>query len=182
MSSPEAMAAPANLVAPASAARGKRKLLLVAAALLIALGGGVTATMTGLLPVDGSTEDPAKHLPQLLLAPDAAPGQPRYVTSYLRLDGAFTTNLAGSPRFVQVELGVSTRYDGRVLEAVKAHELPIRSAVLGVLAASPEEAVTTPQGRAQLQARLRAAINQELVRNTGFGGIEGVHFAGLVVQ
>jgi flagellar FliL protein len=149
---------------------------------LALVAGGVAAAMTGLLPFGGGKDDPEKHLPQLVLAPDAGAGQPRYVTSYLRLDGAFTTNLAGSPRFVQVELGVSTRYDQRVLDAVKTHELPIRSAVLGVLAASPEEAVTTPQGRTRLQLRLRNAINQELVRHTGFGGIEGVHFAGLVVQ
>lgn len=182
MSSPEAAAATAAEAAPARPPRRRRKLLIAGGLLLVAVAGGVGAAMTGLLPTGGGTEDPARHQPQLVLAKDAAPGQPRYVTSYLRLDGPFTTNLAGSPRFVQVELGVSTRYDSRVLDAVKAHELAIRSVVLGVLAASPEEAVTTPQGRARLQLRLRDAINRELVARTGFGGIEGVHFLGLVVQ
>jgi flagellar FliL protein len=159
--------------------RGRRRLLLLAGLPLLAAAAGAGAWFAGLLH---SEPDPDAHKPQLVLAKDAAPGQPRYVTSYLKLEGAFTTNLAGSPRFVQVELGVSTRYDSRVLDAVRAHELAIRSAVLQVLAASPEEAVTTPQGRLELQKRLAAAINAELERRAGFGGIEGVHFAGLVVQ
>lgn len=187
MSSPDATATAGAATTSADAAaappaRRRRKLLLIGIPLVALIAGAAAAAMTGLIPLGDDADDPARHLPQLVLVPDAAPGQPRYVTSYLRLDGAFTTNLAGSPRFVQVEIGVSTRYDSRVLDAVRTHELPIRSAVLGVLASSPEEAVTTPQGRARLQLRLRTAMNEELVRLTGFGGIEGVHFTGLVVQ
>jgi flagellar FliL protein len=177
----EAGAAAAEAGAAAATGRGRRRRRLLLMALpVLAGGGGAGLWFSGLLKP--AAPDPDAHRPQLVKAKDAGPGQPRYVTSYLRLEGPFTTNLAGSSRFVQVELGVSTRYDARVFEAVRAHELAVRSAVLGVLASSPEAAVTTPEGRAALQQRLVAAINAELERRAGFGGIEGVHFIGLVVQ
>lgn len=179
-------AAEAEGAEPASAKkpRGKRKLLLLLAVpLLVGAGAGGWAMASGKLPfVSGAAEDPSANLPKLVPAEGRGAGGPRYQTSYAKLEGAFTSNLRNSGRFVQVELGVATRYDERVLDAVATHELPVRSAVLTVLARQPEEGVTTEAGRARLQQELRVAINKVLEEQTGFGGIERVYFSGLVVQ
>ena len=65
---------------------------------------------------------------------------------------------------------------------VKKHELAIRSELLAVLADTPEEDVSSIPGKARLQKRLTAAINQVLTRTEGFGGVDAVYFKTLVVQ
>ena len=178
MSTPEVALA----VTPARKSRFRKPLVLGAALGVAVAVGGFAAWSAGLLPALGGGAGADEHTPKLQLAEASSPAQPRYVTSYHRLDGAFTTNLAASPRFVQVELGVATRYDARVIERVGRHELPIRSAVLAILAQTPEAAVATPAGRLALQRRLRDAINAVLVDKEGFGGVDDVYFAGLIVQ
>lgn len=170
----------------AVAAPGKKSLLkkplVLAAAGLAMAGGGFTAYSAGLLPLGAAEPKAGEHTPQLAFEEGSTPAHPRYVTSYHKLEGAFTTNLAHSPRFVQIELGVATRYDARVVERVRKHELPIRSAVLAVLAQTPEESIGTEAGRKALQRRLRGAVNGVLTEKEGFGGVDDVYFAGLVVQ
>ncbi len=65
---------------------------------------------------------------------------------------------------------------------LKKHELAIRSAVLVVLADTPEEDVFTPEGKERLQKRLTAAINQVLTDTEGFGGVDKVYFKSFLVQ
>ena len=179
MSTPEKPDAPDAGSAPSKRKPMKRLLLVVP---LLAIGaGGAYAYTAGLLPLGGKTQDVAPA-PRPVLEPGSTAAHPRYKTSYYKIDGAFTTNLAGSSRFVQVEIGVATIYDATVLARVQTHELPIRSAVLGVLAQQSEDAVATPGGRAALQTQLRSAINHVLIDKEGFGGITDVYLTGLVVQ
>lgn len=188
MSSPSATATATATTGAATAAadapkkKSKKPLMLgIVVGALAAGGGGYYAMSSGLLGGDDKPKvDP--HTPVLELEEGSDAEHPRYKTSYYKLDGAFTTNLQNSPRFVQLELGVATRYDARVIERVKTHDLPIRSAVLGILAQTPEEAVATPAGRAALQRQLKAAVNAVLMQKEGFGGVDDVYFAGLVVQ
>lgn len=183
MSTPDAEGSPAAAGADGKKGRGKRKLLLLVAVPLLAVGAaGGWAFASGSLPFPGASGASAPDQPKLVPADDAQAGGPRYKTSYAALSGPFTSNLHNSSRFVQVELGVATRYDERVLQAVAEHELPLRSAVLMVLARQTEERVTTDPGRARLQEELRAAINRVLEEQTGFGGIDRVYFSGLIVQ
>lgn len=115
-------------------------------------------------------------------APVYGEGGSKYRTAYYSFEESFTSNLADSPGLIQVELAVSTRRDGRVLQWVKNHELAIRSAILAQLAATTEAEVYDVEGKKRLGERLTRAVNGVLEENEGFGGIDAVHFRGFLVQ
>lgn len=115
-------------------------------------------------------------------APVYGEGGSKYRTAYYSFSDSFTSNLADSPGLVQVELAVSTRHDGRVLQWVRNHELAIRSAILAQLAATTEAEVYDVAGKEKLAKRLTKAVNDVLEENEGFGGVEAVHFRGFLVQ
>ena len=109
-------------------------------------------------------------------------GGSEYRTSYYSFADDFTSNLKNSDALVQVSLAASTHRDGRVLMWSKKHELAIRSAMLTVLADTPEEDVFTLEGKNRLQKRLTGAMNDVLVKNEGFGGIDNVFFKSFIIQ
>ena len=115
-------------------------------------------------------------------APVYGEGGSKYRTVYYSFEESFTSNLADSAGMIQVELAVSTRRDGRVLQWVKNHELAIRSAILAQLAATTEAEVYDVEGKKRLGERLTNAVNAVLEDNEGFGGIDAVHFRGFLVQ
>jgi flagellar protein FliL len=65
---------------------------------------------------------------------------------------------------------------------VKRADMPVRSAVLEVLADSSANALATPDGKEQLRNRLRDAINKVLKEDEGFGGIASVYFTSFIIQ
>ena len=109
-------------------------------------------------------------------------GGTEYKTSYFVFSDEFTSNLKNSDGLVQLSLACSTRRDGRVLMWLKKHELAVRSAMLTVLADTPEEDIGTVEGKEKLQKRLTAAINQVLTKEEGFGGVDEVYFKSFIVQ
>ncbi len=109
-------------------------------------------------------------------------GGSEYRTAYYNFTDEFTSNLMNSQALVQVSLAASTRRDGRVLQWMKKHELAIRSALLAVLAETPEEEVYSIAGKERLQKRLTAAINKVLTGTEGFGGVDAVYFKSFLVQ
>jgi flagellar FliL protein len=109
-------------------------------------------------------------------------GGSEYRTSYYSFAEEFTSNLRNSEALVQISLAASTRRDGRVLMWMKKHELAIRSALLVVLADTPEEEVFTPEGKERVQKRMTAAINKVLTETEGFGGVDAVYFKTFLVQ
>ena len=115
-------------------------------------------------------------------APVYGEGGSKYRTAYYSFTESFTSNLADSPGLIQVELAVSTRRDGRVLQWVKTHGLAIRSAIIAQLAATTEAEAYDVEGKKKLAQRLAKAVNQVLEENEGFGGIDAVHFKGFLVQ
>lgn len=157
-------------------------LLIGGPVLLIGMfAGGLFAARAGLVP--GIAAAPAApNGPQLQYEEEPGPNGPKLKTSYFRIQGTFTTNMRASERLVQLELGVSTNYDERVIQAVERHDLPIRSAVLGVLALQEEATLSSPQGRSALQRQLKDAVNRVLSEKEGFGGIADVYFASLIIQ
>jgi flagellar FliL protein len=112
-----------------------------------------------------------------------APANPaQYQASYFQIQMPFTSNMADSDSFAQISVAVSTYYDGRVIEAMKTHEMAIRSAVLMMLAEQSQLALATPQGKEALQAELKKIINAVLKQKTGYGGVDNVYFTNFVIQ
>lgn len=172
--------------------------IVIGAVLLLAIGAGGTygAFAAGLI---GSQDSGEPDYPEFVRKGESDPyqsgdadkdagtvvygeGGSEYRTAYFSFDDSFTSNLADSAGLIQVELAVSTRRDGRVLQWVKVHELAIRSAVLAQLAATSETEIYSVEGKEDLSQRLTDAINAVLEENEGFGGVEAVHFKGILVQ
>ena len=105
-----------------------------------------------------------------------------YKTLYFQMPGNMTTNLKGSRRFLQVEIGISTRYDEEVIKNVEAHQTALKAGVLGVLSDFSEEDVKGRIGRDAVANAIKEMINTKLKELEGFGGVEGVHLTGFVMQ
>lgn len=180
-------------------AKGTSKLILAigAVALLAAGGGGAYAMMAGgMIAADHAEED---NTPRLIRKGDADPysisapedtdtaavhgdGGSEYRTAYYSFADQFTSNLKGSDGLVQLSLAASTQRDGRVLMWMRQHELAIRSAILTVLADTSEPQMLSVEGKQALRKRLTGAINEELTRQEGFGGVDQVYFRTFIVQ
>jgi flagellar FliL protein len=178
--------------------KGKGKKLIVAGGAVLLLGGGGAgaAAYAGIGPFGHHGPSGPDH-PHLVARSgtseadiaryetptgDGRVDPAKFQASYYPLHDNFTSNLAGSGQFVQLGLGVSTYYDSRVLDAVKLHEMAVRSAVLLTLTNQNPAILSTPQGKEQLKDQLRKAINDVLERKEGFGGIDDVYFTSLVIQ
>lgn len=173
--------------------------ILLAAVLVIGIGaGGVYAAFAAGV-FSGAAEKTGPDEPKLVLKGESDPfaaaseetekvmpsygeGGSKYRTAYYSFEEGFTTNLADAPGLIQVEIAVSTRRDGRVLQWVKMHELAIRSAILAQLATTTQAEAYEVEGKKRLAKRLTDSINQVLEANEGFGGIDAVHFRGFIVQ
>ena len=112
----------------------------------------------------------------------ATPEQEVFETIYHEFAGTFTTNLAGSRKMLQLGIGVSTQYDDTVMMNVDAHQLALRSIILGVISDFSEDQVRGGEGRELLADALRDAINAKLEELENFGGVEDVHFTSFVLQ
>ena len=105
-----------------------------------------------------------------------------YHATYFQIPTPFTSNMADTDSFMQVAIAISTYYDSRVIEALKTHEMALRSAILLALAQEAEVNLATPQGKAALQKKLTKLINQTLKEKTGYGGVDNVYFTNFVIQ
>ncbi|SPF80086.1 flagellar basal body-associated FliL family protein [Pseudoprimorskyibacter insulae] len=110
------------------------------------------------------------------------PETPMFTTSYYEFPDPLTTNLAGSTRFIQLGVGLSTQYDESIITNVETHAMAIRSDMLAVISGFSEAEVTGKEGRDRLSEALKNAVNDRLVSLEGFGGIEDVFFPSFVMQ
>src|SRR5690349_20501978 len=135
-----ATAAPAADQPAPKKKRGKKGLIMILGALILAgagAGGGIFLASSGLIGGGKAEEAPQKELPKLLpkgSKPKAEEGEggghgggesaegPKYESSYFQLEKEFTSNLKDSSHLIQVGLAVSTPYDEKVTEHLKAHE------------------------------------------------------------
>ena len=189
--------------APGKKGKGLLVKLLIGLVLIGAGGGGTfMAVEAGMLGGKAGPAKPAeKDEPKLVRKGEDDPYAPKsetkggepalevegeggseFKTSYFNFTDDFTSNLKNSTALVQISLACSTRRDGRVLIWLKKHELAIRSAVLVVLADTPEEEVLTPEGKQRLAQRLTGTINKVLTDTEGFGGVDRVYFKSFLVQ
>ena len=178
--------------------KGKgKKLIIIGGALLLLGGGGAGAALFAMGMVGGQQGPKQPERPQLVprdgvseydaakyFSPtgDKKVDPAKFVASYYPLEDKFTANLSEGDGFVQIEIGVSTYYDEKVLEAVQLHELPIRSAVIETLTSRGSLALTAPGGKTRLRAELRKAVNDVLKQKEGFGGIDDVYFTTFILQ
>lgn len=109
-------------------------------------------------------------------------GGTKYRTAYYSFAEEFTSNLSESEGLIQVSLAASTRRDGRVLMWLDEHQLALRSRILVELADTPEDEILSSEGKQRLQKRLTAAVNEVLVEQEGFGGVDNVYFRTFIVQ
>lgn len=175
------------------------KLLMGVGLLAVGGGGAFGAMQAGL--IGGGEHEKEDNSPKLVRKGDEDPFAPptkekegegmaevhgdggsEYRTSYYVFSEDFTSNLSNSDALLQVSLACSTRRDGRVLIWLKKHELAIRSAMLAVIADTPELDVQSVEGKTRLQKRLTKAINDVLVQAEGFGGVDAVYFKSFIVQ
>jgi flagellar FliL protein len=176
-----------------------KKILIFGGAgfVLVALGLGV-----GYLVFGSAQPDPSEQIEEIIerkmqekadadAASDNAtpqrqakdtPEEEVFETIYHEFVGTFTTNLQGSRKMLQIGVGVSTQYDDTVMMNVEAHQLALRSVILGVISNFSEEDIRGQAGRDGLSAALRDGINEKLVALEGFGGVEEVHFTSFVLQ
>ena len=77
---------------------------------------------------------------------------------------------------------MSTQYDDAVMGNVEAHQLALRSEILGTMSEFSEDAIQGKSGRDDLANALKVALNSELEELEGFGGIEHVHFTSFMLQ
>ena len=101
---------------------------------------------------------------------------------YYPLAQPFTTNLRGSPQFVQASLALSTRSGESAIEVFKTHETALRSAILMAMADQPAEAVSDSVGKLKLARLLAAAVNATLKDQAETVRVDKVYFTALVVQ
>jgi flagellar FliL protein len=85
---------------------------------------------------------------------------------------------------IQLKVAVMTVYDEeeQIIERVKLHDYPIRSAFLQVLSEQTEEMMLQPEFRESLALRLKNTINEVLTEIEGSGGVEAVYFTEFLIQ
>lgn len=105
-----------------------------------------------------------------------------YQVTYFQIPMPFTSNMADSESFAQISIAVSTYYDNRVIQAVQAHEMAIRSAILMMLAQEAQADLATPEGKERLQGKILKKVNETLKAKTGYSGVDNVYFTNFVIQ
>lgn len=171
------------------AAARKKKLMLLAivgVVLLLVAGGG---TWLALRLLSGDKTPPAET--KVEAAAPAAPEKdeknaqkPAHKQAmYEVLDPAFLANyqVAGRSHYLQVSLAVMARDQGAI-DAVSAHMPLLRNRIVILLSGEVFEQLQTDEGRAQLQQKLLAALQEILKKETGKPQIEQIFFINFVMQ
>lgn len=150
-------------------------------------GGGAVAEAGG-GEGGGKKEATVPHVETSFKIPKGGIDLPRpkrvaeYQPTYFQMPAPYTSNLADTDSLVQIAMAISTYYDARVTDALKTHELAIRSAILMLLSQESAVELSTPQGKVALQGRLTALINKILREKTGYSGVDNVYFTNFIIQ
>ena len=191
-----AIDAPADAgAAPKKKKGGKKKKLILLLLVVLLGGGGGYYAMYGLPGSHSAAAEAHADEPQLVVrdgvtaSPEARArarqGRPDprvFKTTYIPLEGNFTSNLRGGDNFVQIGLGLSTFYDDHVKDAVERNMMAIRSAIILTISEADPVEITTLSGKEALKNALKDAINRVLTNREGFGGIDDVYFTSFVTQ
>ena len=83
---------------------------------------------------------------------------------------------------MQIEIGVSTKYDYEILTNVENNLASLRGDILAALSDYTEEMLEGREARKLLVSDLRDVINRRLEELEGFGRIEEVHLTSYMMQ
>lgn len=112
----------------------------------------------------------------------AVPSTEKFAATYKPIERDFTINIPNSRKFVQFKVAYKTFYGDTIVERVTKHQIAIEAAILTSASQFGEEEMVSLEGRAHLAESLRNAMNDVLIRNENFGGIEEVMFTHFVFQ
>ncbi len=112
----------------------------------------------------------------------AVPSAEKFAATYKPIERDFTINIPNSRKFVQFKVAYKTFYGDTIVERVTKHQIAIEAAILTSASQFGEEEMVSLEGRAHLAESLRNAMNDVLIRNENFGGIEEVMFTHFVFQ
>jgi flagellar FliL protein len=182
-------------------------LVLVAAGALALIGGSVGATLyfTGFFspkPVEAAKQEGEEHGGEHAegegddsgeeAGPEAGGGEAKdsaevpeaekFAATYKPIERDFTMNVPNSKKFVQFKVAYKTFYGDKIVERVVKHQIAIEAAMLTAAAQFSEEELVSLEGRTRVAGALRDAMNDVLIRNEDFGGIEEVMFTHFVFQ
>ena len=204
---PDAAAAPGGDDAPSK----KSKLLffvMLAAGAIALIGGSVGATlfMTGFFsapPVEvkgdekhGDEHGDEKSGEETAGGEEASgeagggegkpsaevPESEKFTATYKPIERDFTLNVPNSRKFVQFKLAYKTFYGEKIVERVTKHQIAIEAAIIATAGQFGEEEMTSLEGRVKLVEGVRDAMNDVLIRNEDFGGVDEVMLTHFVFQ
>jgi flagellar FliL protein len=110
------------------------------------------------------------------------PKNEKFSATYKAIERDFTLNVPNSRKFVQFKVAYKTFFGERIVERVTKHLIAVEAAIISAAGQFSEEEMTSPDGRVRLAVALRDAMNDVLIRNEDFGGIEEVMFTSFVFQ
>lgn len=153
--------------------KSRKPLVIIAAVLVLAVGGGAAWFVLG-GKGDGKDAEAAA----------AAPGSIPAQAQYFALEPVFVVNLAsadGSSRYLQAEVQLMTR-DPLAVAAIESHAPAIRARLLMLFSQQSADGLLSRQGKEKLQAAALAEVRKLLVEETGKPAAEALLFTSFVMQ
>jgi len=127
---------------------------------------------------DGEGEEGGPPAPVALETPELK----KFKKSYLELEKNFVSNVKNSRKVIQVQIGVMTHYDEKVITNIETHEVALRHRILNAMGQVTEDDVLDPDFRKNLSDIIKLEMNSLLEEYEDFGGIEEVFFTDFVMQ
>lgn len=122
--------------------------------------------------VPGGTDKDAAEVPE----------KEKFEATYKPIERDFTVNVPNSKKFAQFRVAYKTFYGTEIVDRVTKHQIAVEAAIFNTAGQFGEEEMVAVEGRARMATALRDAMNDVLIRNEDFGGIEEVMFTAFVFQ
>lgn len=139
-------------------------LILIVLAVLLAGGGGAAWYFT-----QGNSAHPAKE------------EKPKIVPPVFEKLDAFTVNLAGAERYLQVEMSLKIS-DAKVSEEIKLRMPEIRDSILRLLSSKQAEELASVEGKTKLSEDIKKQVNHVLGTKSPQEGVLAVLFLSFIIQ
>ncbi len=114
--------------------------------------------------------------------PLETPELQKFKKSYKEIKKSFVSNIKNSRKVMQVQIGIMTHYDEKVITNVETHEMALRHRILAAMSQVTEDDASDPDFRKNLAQIIKIEMNSLLEEYEDFGGIEEVFFTDFVMQ